>query len=253
MSIKPTTISISGIYLFCCLCGLVHGQATGNEESNLSGRLPSMVSMQVTALGDRIKSDRKAITVYSGQYIDDVGNGASVRMMHQLPDTISIEKQNTVFSFDGNNTRGVVSRKKDEALLEVFVMDSVEGMFASMLQGAAVRYLGGGFRPDPRLPPDYDGPRYDIYEVTDTVRLRSDRITRTKLYYFDSTTGLLHSTRYYDHTVRPALWVETHYSLWGNLDGAVYPIRVDHFVNGKRQFTFIAETIESALSMDTAR
>ena len=79
--------------------------------------------------------------------------------------------------------------------------------------------------------------------VTGPVRNRQDKLVRTKTYYFDTETGLLMHTRYYDQSANPPVEMETHYSVWGEINGSRYPARVDHFRNGQRQFTFIAEEI----------
>jgi hypothetical protein len=137
--------------------------------------------------------------------------------------------------------------------MEVFVMDSAEGMFESMKSGAAVRFLGRGFGPDPRIDPDYSGPRYDIYEVAAPVRCRQDKLVRTKMYYFDTATRLLQSTRYFDSSVSPAIRIETRYSEWGEKDGSRYPARIAYYVGEKLQFEFIAESISGEESVDKAQ
>ena len=76
-------------------------------------------------------------------------------------------------------------------------------MLESMRNGAAVRLLGRNVGPDPAIDPDNKGPRYDIYEVTASVSGRKDKLTRMKLYFFDTNTGLLSSTRYSDQTTNP--------------------------------------------------
>jgi hypothetical protein len=162
------------------------------------------------------------------------------------------KNKGAVLSFDGHRGNGITSRKEDEALMEVFVMDYSEGMLASVQQGEAVRLIGRGFGPDPRLVPDYKGPRYDIYEVTGPVRCRQDQLVRSKLYYFDSATGLLQSTRYYDRSVKPPVKIETRFSNWGDIEGSAYPARVDHYEGGKLVFSFIAESIEGGASIDKA-
>jgi hypothetical protein len=77
-------------------------------------------------------------------------------------------------------------------------------------------------------------------------------LIRSKLYYFDSRTGLLQSTRYYDRSVSPPVKIETHFSVWGTIDNSAYPARIDHYEGGKLMFSFIAESIEGGESIDKA-
>ncbi len=160
--------------------------------------------------------------------------------------------QGAIVSFDGQRANGITLRKNDEALIESFIMDLPEGLFVSVQQGAAVRLIGRGFGPDPQVAPDYTGPRYDIYEVTGTVRGRQDELIRSKLYYFDSRTGLLQSTRYYDRSISPPVKIETRFSVWGDINGSVYPARIDHYEGGQLIFTFLAESIDGGPSIDQA-
>jgi hypothetical protein len=56
-------------------------------------------------------------------------------------------------AFDGKRIKGSndgkikgdAEIKAEEELMEVFVMDNVEGMMESIRKGAAMRFLGGGF------------------------------------------------------------------------------------------------------------
>lgn len=217
--------------------------------------IPGMFRQHFIALGNRVQGGGKELTTYSGQLFDKKSKSSAARVLHQLPGLIRLEGfkvGGAALSFDGEVENGINSNKSDEALIETFVMDLPEGMFASVQQGAAVRLIGRGFGPDPRLVPDYKGPRYDIYEVTGSVRCRQDQLVRSKLYYFDSATRLLQSTRYYDRSVKPPVKIETRFSNWGNIEGSAYPARVDHYEGGTLMFSFIAESIEGGASIDKA-
>lgn len=226
--------------------------AAVGQDLKISGsapdRIPSLVQAQVDALGKRIQMGPGGKTIYTGQFFDKDGKAFAARLIHEFPGQVRLEgfgNREVVLTFDGGSVSGITNTVVDEDLLEVFVMDSSEGMMGSLREGAAMRFLGSGFGPDPRANPDYQGPRYDIYEVTGPVRCRQDRRMRTKLFYFDTTSGLLMSTRYYDRSVTPPVKMETRYSVWGELNGSRYPARIEHYRGGQLQFTFIAESIES--------
>ena len=112
------------------------------------------------------------------------------------------------------------------------------------------RLLGLGFGPDPEKNPDYDGPRYDVFDFSIPNKLEGEGSARTRLYYFDSKTHLLHRTVYRDHSVSPPVKVETRFTVWGEIEGSAYPAQVERYENGKRVFTFIATGIESGPEVD---
>jgi hypothetical protein len=244
------------LLLVIALCGIASGQSGTAASALAFNRIPSMFQQQLNSLGNRVKAKGKEKTVYEGELFDSAGNSKRVRVIHQLPGLVRLEgfkKDNTqVLSFDGERGNGIAASKEDESLIEVFIMDLAEGMLASVQQSAAVRMLGFGFGPDPVANPNYSGPRYDVYEITGPVQCRKDKLIRSRLYYFDSQTGLLQSTRYYDRSVTPPVKIETRFSMWGKIDGSAYPARIDHYKGGKLAFSFIAETIAAEASIDKA-
>jgi hypothetical protein len=257
MRLQKIAFAAIGAFLVIGICTPVNSQdkSTATNKEDPRSRVPGMVNRQLMALGKRFNTKGKEKTMYRGQFFDKDGKASPARVIHQLPGMVRLEGfkgSNNLLSYDGKNAKGISSRKEDEELLEVFVTDSVEGMIESMRNGAAVRLLGRNVGPDPAMEPDYKGPRYDIYEVTSPVSCRQDKLTRMKLYYFDSNTGLLLSTRYSDPTAIPPAKIETRYSAWGEIDGSRYPGRVEHFNGDRLQFTFIAEGIEGQEATDTA-
>jgi hypothetical protein len=248
------------ISLVLCFCGTILGQnKVEATKPNPSWRIPALASKNLMALGKRMSCVGKEKTTYTGQLFDKNGKAASARVIQDVLGLVRLEgfrNNGEVLSFDGKNVKSslngneIAAQKDDEDLLEVFVMDTVEGMMESMRKSAAVRFLGTGFGPSPDAEPDYKGPRYDIYEVTTTVRCRQDQLLRTKLYYFDTSTGLLLSTRYYDRSAATPVKIETRYSTWGDIDGSKYPAHIEHYVDGKLQFDFITETIKNEESVD---
>lgn len=221
------------------------GRNAAERKSDFS-RLPSDLQRQVTALGGRVKTAGQEQTVLAGQFVDGSGKPLSARVVHQRSGEVVLEgfKDKKTVNFDGRNSAGETDRT-DESLLETFVMDTPEGMFASLQAGAAMRLLGRDFGPDPRVDPGYTGPRYDIYEVAAPTRTRRDEMLRVKRYYFDSATGLLISTRYEDPTVGRGLKVETRFSEWRTMDGSQYPGRVDRYEDGRLVFSFAVATASS--------
>ena len=260
MSVRHTLLILTILLLTAGLCATASGQngnGNGNGRGNSnskSNRIPNMFRRHFDALGKRVKPNCKEKTIYSGELFDNRGGSTNARVILQFPGMVKLEgfKDNGAsLSFDGERSHGVTSQE-DEALLETFLIDFPEGMLASIQSGAAVRIMGRGFGPDPKLIPDYSGPRYDIYEVTGEIYCRQDQTKRTKRYYFDSKTGLLQSTRYVNRAVNPPSKIETRFSVWGNNDGSAYPARIDHYEAGQLKYTFIATEIRGEEPGDSA-
>jgi hypothetical protein len=255
MKIRTAISTLLSIVLTAGLCSGQQSQGISDQLKKLPTRsVPSLLLSQLNALGNRMKAKGKELTVYTGIFIDEKGNQIVARVIHQLPNLVRLEGfkgKDTALSFDGERGNGISSQKKDESLLELFVMDFAEGMLASVQESAAVRFIGGGFGPDPKTNPDYTGPRYDIYEITAPIKGQEKETIRTKEFFFDSQTKLLSSVRYDDYSNSPPIRIETRFSYWGNQEESSYPAQVERYENGKRIFAFIAESIESGASKNT--
>jgi hypothetical protein len=240
------------------LCPLLSGQdhlSPAQRESlgAATDALPGDLLLQVRAVGERMARPGKEATLLEGELLG-LGTPKTVRVLHQLSGMVRIDgvSKGGPLTFDGNNSRGL-SGPVDQCLLEAFAMDSLEGMIASARSGAHVRLIGRGFGPDPRVNPEYQGVRYDIYEVIAPDRSRQDQKLAMKRYYFDSSTGLLLSTRYSDQSYSPPLRVETRFSDWDQGGGSAYPKRIEHFENGNLVFSFVVSTASSQSRQDSTK
>jgi len=238
---------------------LLCGAATGEQGKTARGskffqRVPSAFLPMVQALGNRVHGDAKHHIVYAGEFVDGfTGARSPAEVSFQVPGLVRLrgfKPGRGVLSFDGERLIGHSSRA-DEAMVETFLGDTIEGLVAALDDGAAVQFVGGGFVPDPRKTPNHRGPRYDIYEITAPVASRMDRLLRIKRYYFDSDTGLLLSTRYYDTTLSPGIKVETRFSSWQSSDGSQYPGRVERYEDGRLVFSFITAAVSAGPAKDT--
>lgn len=247
------TIRRAIIFILTALFALAasYGQEL-RANSELAARayarpIPELLFPHFSALGNRMMNPDKKKTVYIGQIYDARGSQSRVRVTQQLPDLVRLDgfkADQTALSFDGENTYGVQDQE-DEKLLELFAMDFPEGLLKSVEGSAAVRLIGRRFGPDPDLMPDYKGPRYDVYDISAPVRSREDKAVRAKLYYFDSDTGLLASTRYAEKVGSNYRKIETRFNEWFKYDGSFYPSRIERLVDKKVVLTFIVESIGS--------
>jgi hypothetical protein len=214
--------------------------------------IPRDLDEQVNAIGSRIKSSGKEKTIYLGELIDSAGKSSEVKVITQLPQMVRLEGikgQGSVLAFDGDKAKNA-SDKIDDALLETFALDIPEAMLASIQKYPAIRLLGRRFGPNPRITRSYSGPRYDIFAVTVPTVTKDKSALQSKLYYFDSATYLLHRTEYTKIIGSASVKVETRFDMWGTIEGAAFPARIERYEDGKRVFSFIATEIESGPAED---
>lgn len=253
MSIRNFTAWLLVLMVMALLCSTAGGQQTAVNATKAFIIVPGIILHPFTALGSRVKTVGKEKTTYTGKFIDASSNSSNARVIYQLPDLVRLEgfKGNgPALSFNGKVASGIASQASDESMLETFVMDFPEGMLESVQESSAIRLLGRGFGPDPNVVPNYTGTRYDIYEITGPVRCGQSELIRTKTYYFDSQTGYLQSTRYYDRSISPPMKIETRFSMWGTIDGSAYPAQIERYQGGKRVFSFIATAIDNGPAVD---
>jgi hypothetical protein len=260
------TVGLPAIFLFITIafCGIAIGGDDKNEgkdkeqddksyPSNFYEQMPPVIQHQCDVLGDRMKATGKERTVYEGDFFNDASKQLKTRVTVQIDGKVKLEgfkDQSAVVSFDGEKASGAVSRI-DEALLETFLMDMPEAILdAATKTTAPFRLLGRNFGPDPKKQPDYTGPRYDIYTITMPIVYKQTGGMRVKRFYFDSKTGLLDKTEYLDQSVTPAIKVETHFSIWGSIEGSVYPAKIERYEDGKLVFSFIATKIKGGPAAD---
>jgi hypothetical protein len=219
------------------------GLKTGkHEQVSLPPKaLPSAIQSQVQALGSRLRITGKEETVLDAQFADDTGREKAIHIVHQISGLVRIEglHQKAVVTFDGDFTHGVGDRT-DDALLDTFVLDTVEGMFDSLQKGASMILLGHEFQLDSSAASESQGPHYDIYVVTAPDRIRRTNIPQPRRFSFDSKTGLLSNTRYFDAA---GVNIETRFSNWKYIDGSAYPTTVERYENGRFTFAIIVTSL----------
>lgn len=214
--------------------------------------VPGGMQPQLNALGIRAQRRGTERTVLIGQFVDAAGHQSPAQVIQQVPNLVDLQGFAPAgdLKFDGTPASAIRRAQLDEALLEVFVTDTAEGMLSAVQTGAAVRLLGRNFKPDIKLAPSYSGPTYDIFEVTAPVAPLAGQPVRMKLYYFDSHSGLLLSTRYSDTSVKPAITVETRFSKWRIQDGSAYPGRIERYESGMRAFSFVITAAANGPAVD---
>jgi len=220
-------------------------RSPGGEPGFERTRIPVELQPHAIALGERVWSRGRERVGLQGQFTDEAGQRAA-RVTTQLPGLVRLEgmrADGTPILFDGDQARaeGAGLTARDQAVLDVFAVDSIEGLLGQVSHGAAVRLLGRGFVVDAagRRP---DGPAaLDIFEITARLPTRGDHPVETRRYDFDSESGLLASV----HRTVNGQAVETRFSYWGEVDGSMYPGLVERYEGGSRRFAFVTETVDT--------
>lgn len=223
-------------------CAAQNRPATRTEHIGRSG-FPAEVRAQLDRLGERLVKAGKERAVLQGTFVDAVGAQSPAQLIYQLPDRFRFQTTgplNRIVVFDGETPRSTRAQvdSAEEDLLESFLADSPDGFFDDLRSGAALRLLGRRFRPGPSIVPDYKGPLFDIYELAGVVRIRRDRRSRVKRFYFDSASALLLRVRYEDVSRGPKVSIETRLSQWHDFAGNPLPGQLERWENGKLIFAF---------------
>jgi hypothetical protein len=236
--------------LVCCVCLPISGLRAGlaqnpdmrrrEEQASVPKVLPTELMQQVKMIGARMRNAGREESDYDGQLTNDTGTPKHLRVDHQISGVLHVEyvDEKTELSFDGDLAVGIKNRS-DESLVDTFVLDTPEGMIYALRNGAAAQLLGRGFNTESKSS-EAQLPHYDIYEITAHERTHPGGEMRTRRYYFDSDTGLLASTRYID---RSGVAVEARFMSWGEVDGSLYPSRIERYEEGRLIFAFVAGSI----------
>ncbi len=212
------------------------------------GDLPAPLSPHAAALGDRALFAGKETTVLAGQFVDETGKTATVRLTLQPPELLRLEGLTAggpPLIFD-RGTRNYQRTRNEEALLETFTEDTAEGMLAAIREGAAIQLVARRVGPDPSKRQAAASPPHDIYEISEPVHSGAADVERLKRYFFDSETGLLDSTQYTDETVSPPIEVETRFANWRLVDGSAYPGRIERLENGRTVFSLTVDSVAAS-------
>jgi hypothetical protein len=178
------------------------------------------------ALGDRLERPGKERLVLIGalRRASKKSEDRPARLILEFPDRLRLEEQDgvTVYNNDFASSNGVLERnERDE--VESLLFDFVDHFFASQMQGAATRFLGSRFRLDDGANPNYAGPFYELYQVTDRIAVEKDVREQQKFYFFNSDTLLLERVRYQIERGGEPVEVEVLIGGWRKVDGQQMP------------------------------
>ena len=143
--------------------------------------------------------------------------------------------------FDGSqpwSTKGATQAGDDLGILESILNDSNEEFFLGQVRGAYSRLLGRGFRLDDGKSKVYTQPYYDVFEGLDPIQYaQNPRTLQTKVYLFNSATGLLELVRYKVKRNGVSVDIETRWTNWTKVQGQQVPQSVVRTEDGRPVFS----------------
>lgn len=176
--------------------------------------------------GPRLTQKGQESHTLNGTLTDQSGVGVPVSVLWQNPGLTTITVQNVSpkkVSFDGSSSTSTSAvTPADQDLIESLTDDYPDAFFFAVSNGAAVRFLGSRFRTDDGATKNYQGPWYTIYQKVAPVP--GSNAVIQKLYFFDSSTGLLDRVTYQAASGNGQ--VQTQYSGWRSISGQMVPGKI---------------------------
>jgi hypothetical protein len=221
------------------------------RRSNLS---PKLV-WHLKALGDRLEragSERLSLTGTLRRATDS--QAEEVSAIFEFPERLrlTLANESRVITFDGEQVKatGNPLDAAEQDLIETLVCGSAEHFFNTQMEGQATRFLGSRFRLDDCSSPNYKGPYYDVYKVTEQLKTAPEHTERAKLYGFNSETLLLERVTYEIDRNGSGVKVEERLSGWTREQGQQVPRRLERLENGASVFVFTVRTAHLGQRVD---
>lgn len=162
--------------------------------------LPGQLRPALRALGDRVERPGKERLALAGSVRrKGEAEAAPFSSVYEQPGRLRFEEgqgaARRVLVFDRRRPGGGerTSTADEMRVIEALAYDTAEGFFDAVMDGAALRLIGGRVRADDGTAEGYAGPHYDIYQAV----WRADGGGElSRLFLFNSDTQLLELVRY---------------------------------------------------------
>jgi hypothetical protein len=220
-------------------------------------QLPAPLRWHLKQFGDRITAPGKERITITGM-IKRAGDSRflPIHLTLEFPDRVRLTVQDGIqqrtIAFNGQTATGVgdALTNSERDIIESLVYDTEEHFLLSQTQGAGTRVLGQRFRADDGTTPNYTGPYYDLYEVTDQVNSGSGPRIQRKTFYFDSTSLLLAKVRYQLLRDGATVDVETQISEWQKREGQQIARRILRLENNQPVLTLTINAVAIGRRID---
>jgi hypothetical protein len=214
--------------------------------------IPAALEPYVIAVGRRIWRPGEERVVLDGQFADSSGVSAA-RVTMQLPGLVRLDgvrDDGSAILFDGADARagGFALNQADQLVLDAFAVDSIEAAVGRVSHGAAFDLLGRDLTFGLEGARAAAGGPWDVAEITGPLDTEPGHPVETRRYYFNTHTRLLESVRH----LAGGVWVETRFSGWAQLDGSLYPGKIERYRDGVLQFSFTTQSAGSGPSDETS-
>lgn len=201
-------------------------------------------------LGDRLEKPGKERLILVGALTrQNTASSTPFRLITELPNRLRLEEgvgpQQRVVGYDGDAGWGIgkVFDNADREAIESLAFDTPDRLLFGQMQGFAYRHLGSRFRLDDGTTKNYTEGYYDIYQVTDRIKIGSEIREQNKLFYVNSDTLLPERVRY--QTVRAGAKVEVEVTTtsWQKVNGQQAPGLITRLENGKPVLTLTVTSV----------
>jgi hypothetical protein len=193
----------------------------------------------LAVIGDRLERPGKERLSMTGTLTRTVESTAQTPfvLVREFPGFMRLEEQDgaqrrvSVFSGRADAQSNHTRREADD--IETLVFDTAEHFFtAHAQQGVLMRHLGNRFRLDAVA----DNAFYDLYEMTDEVKLGGDTRRQTKVYALNSDTLLLERVSYERERDGQVVRVEVRLGDWRREQGQMSPRHIERMEDGRVVF-----------------
>ena len=234
----------------------VGAKALRNDQFVRMSSLEPRLRPALQALGDRIQKPGKERMILMGTMQIANGETTPIALNLQFPDRLRLEEQGIgprrLLTFD-SSTPGRAGNSLDQTdrdIIETLVYDTAEHFFLTQANGSATRLLGLRFRADDGTAPNYSGPYYDLYEVSDLVSTKSEPQVQSKYYSINSTTLLPERVQYQVQRNGSPVQVEIRLSEWQETVGQILARRIVRLENNQPAITLTITSVAFAGKAD---
>jgi len=236
----------------------IRANALRNGQFVRMSRLEPRLRSALQALGDRIQKPGKERMILMGTMQIANGETTPIALNLQFPDRLRLEEQRIgprrILTFD-STTPGRAGNGLDQTdrdIIETLVYDTAEHFFLTQASGSATRLLGLRFRTDDGTTPNYSGPYYDLYEVSDLVSSKSEPQIQSKYYSLNSTTLLPERVQYQVLRNGSSVQVEIRLSEWQEIAGQNIARRIVRLENNQPTINLAITSVAFAGKADDA-
>ncbi len=206
--------------------------------------LPSMMSITLGTMGDRMMTPEKAQITVSGTITDEFGS-RSAQIIVQAPGLLAYrEGRARTITFDGTrvSTGAGALRQTDNAILESLLAHFPDAVLLQVASGGAGRRIGSHFRADSGNTPNYSGPYWTLFAYSPRplqAVARGQALQQQLFIAIDEKTGRIAEVRVVrNDTSAQRVVTQTQFDSWFQEADQWFPGRISRLENGRQVLVF---------------